>query len=351
MKWAACLGGALILAAVTHVNVVATGGYGTPHSYLAMAIAAGVALGAVIVGVAWSERRRGIAMLLVAAICAGEAFGLVATAERLIASREAAQAPLRLLADERTEAEGRVAQAMARLASLPAETARLAHALESNANSAQAIVHKSAERGCAENCRKLLQAQADASAREVDEARAEIVQQRSQAEAELREARLALSSIRPPTSATPLADRVGWPAWAVDLLQSALGSIAANGLACALLAFGGHRNKAIAEPRSIGEQTLHRPERLARRTRNADPHVDHAATFAVARLAPASDGTADLADVYRAYLDWCKAKGMTPLPQRDIGGALLTLFKRAHLPVALVDGRRLVQGAVLRDDG
>jgi hypothetical protein len=59
----------------------------------------------------------------------------------------------------------------------------------------------------------------------------------------------------------------------------------------------------------------------------------------------------DLAGVYRAYLDWCKAKGISPLPRRDIGGALLTLFKRAHLPVALVDGRRVILGAVLRDDG
>jgi hypothetical protein len=242
MNWAACLGGALILAAVAHVNVAATGGYGTAHSYLAIAIAAGVALGAVIVGVAWSERRRSLAMLLVADISAGELYGLIATAERLIASREAAQAPLRLLANERTKAESRLTQAMADLAYLPAETPRLTRALEAKTNSALAIIHKSAERGCVENCRKLLQAQADAAARELEEARAEMVQERAKAEAELSEARFALASIRPPVSATPLADRIGWPAWAVDLLHSALGSIGANGLACALLAFGAHRN-------------------------------------------------------------------------------------------------------------
>jgi hypothetical protein len=46
-------------------------------------------------------------------------------------------------------------------------------------------------------------------------------------------------------------------------------------------------------------------------------------------------------------LKWCNAKGLTPLPQRDIGGALLTLFKRAHLQVALVDGRPVVRGVIL----
>jgi hypothetical protein len=350
MNWVACLGGALILAAVAHVNVVATGGYGTAHSYLAIAIAAGVALGAVIVGVAWSERRRGVTVLLVTAICAGEAYGLLATAERLIASREAAQAPLRLLVDDRSRAETRVALAVTHLISLPPETPRLTRALEAKTNSALAIVLKSAERGCVENCRKLLQAQADAAARELEEARAEMVQERAKAEAELSEGRLALARVRPPTSATPLADRIGWPAWAVDLLHSALGSIAANGLACALLAFGAHRNTALAEPRTAAEPAPYRLDRSAKRTRNLDSHVDHAAAFAVDRLEPARDGAADLAGVYRAYLDWCGGKGMTPLPQRDIGAALLTLFEGAHLPVALIGGRRVVQGAVLRDD-
>jgi hypothetical protein len=351
MRWAACLVGALILSAVAHVNVAATGGYGTAHSYLALAIAAGVALGAVVIGKAWSERRRGLAALLVIAICAGEAYGFIATAERLIASREATQAPLRFMADDRAQAEQRVASAIATVEAVSRETPRLKVALEAKAQSDLAVVQKSAERGCAENCRKLLQAQANAAAHEVEDARAEMTRERTSAETELNDARATLDGIKPPTSATPLADRIGWPSWVVDLVHSALGSIAANGLACALLAFGAHHNNRLPVERPKNLEKAAEPKRRpANPTLPFDPHVDHAAAFAVARLEPAQDGGADLADVYRAYRSWCRAAGLVPLAQREIGDALLTLFKRAQLPICLIDGRPAVRGAILRPE-
>jgi hypothetical protein len=347
MRWAACLVGALILAAVAHVNVAATGGYGTAHSYLALAIAAGVALGAVIIGKAWSERRRGLAALLVVAICAGEAYGFIATAERLIASREASQAPLRALVGDRARAEERVRSAETRLGNLPPESPRLKRALEAKAQSDLAVVQKSAERGCAENCRKLLQAQADAAAQEVEDARAEMTRERTSAETDLNDSRATLDSIKPPTSATPLADRIGWPSWVVDLVHSALGSIAANGLGCALLAFGAHHNNRL--PKDL-DKVAEPKRRLAKPALPSDPHVDHAAAFAVARLEPAQDGGADLADVYRAYRRWGRTAGLVPLAQREIGNALLILFKRAQLPICLIDGRPAVRGAILRPE-
>jgi hypothetical protein len=78
------------------------------------------------------------------------------------------------------------------LEGFPTSTPRLDRALTDKAATDAAVVAKSAERGCVENCRPLLQ--------------------------------------------SPLADRLGWPAWLLDLLQSALGSIAANGLAKAVRA-------------------------------------------------------------------------------------------------------------------
>jgi hypothetical protein len=39
----AIISGVLILAAVAHVTVISTGGYGTPHSYVTIAIAIGAA--------------------------------------------------------------------------------------------------------------------------------------------------------------------------------------------------------------------------------------------------------------------------------------------------------------------
>ena len=79
--------------------------------------------------------------------------------------------------------------------------------------------------------------------------------------------------------------------------------------------------------------------------------MDHAAAFAVARLEPARDGAADLVGRVPSVLGLVQWPRQAPLPQRDIAAALLTLFEAAHLPVALVDGRRVVQGAIVRDDG
>src|SRR5262245_56454433 len=86
--------GALILAAVTHVQIIATGGYGTPHSYVTLAVALGVSFASVFATMAWDSGRRLLAPLFVVTILAGEAFNLLATAERLIVSRDAAQKPL-----------------------------------------------------------------------------------------------------------------------------------------------------------------------------------------------------------------------------------------------------------------
>jgi ABC-type glucose/galactose transport system permease subunit len=64
--------GALLLAAVAHVNVIAAGGYGTPQSWVTLAIAFGVACAAIRSGTAWSAGRRQLAVAIVVSIVAGE---------------------------------------------------------------------------------------------------------------------------------------------------------------------------------------------------------------------------------------------------------------------------------------
>jgi len=160
--------GLLILAAVAHATIIATGGYWTPQSYLTLAIAGGVGLGGILSGMAWSARRRALAVWLVVVIAAGEAFGLLSTAERLIVSREAAQAPLRQVEQRRAKATERVTAAQGALDALPTTSSRLEAALAAKAAADQAAIDKSAERGCRENCRALLQAQVDAAATEIE---------------------------------------------------------------------------------------------------------------------------------------------------------------------------------------
>jgi hypothetical protein len=115
----------------------------------------------------------------------------------------------------------------------------------------------SRERGCRENCRQLLQAQVDSAAQEITNAQTALATQKEKAEAELSAARADLANFKKPLSATPLADRIGVPAWIIDLVTSALGSVAANGLACCLLIFGAHASHRRAEgPRRPQVQVL-----------------------------------------------------------------------------------------------
>jgi hypothetical protein len=230
--------GALILAAVAHVTIQSTAGYGTPHSWVTLAVATGVAVASVFSGMAWTEGRQTITVLLILAIVAGEAYGLVATAERLIASREDAQAPLRRVAEDRARAQRRVDDAAKAKAALPSTSSPLERALADKTATDAAVVSKSAERGCVENCRKLLQAQADATEVEVSRARDDVARRVADADQAIADARRDLEAVPAPRSAAPLADRLGWPAWVLDLVVAALGSIAANGLACFLIVLG-----------------------------------------------------------------------------------------------------------------
>jgi hypothetical protein len=239
--------GALILWAVSHVIVVATGGYGTPHSYVTMATALGVLCAAACIHRAWSAERRGLALFLGCCIVAGELFGLLQTANRLVAASEAHQAPLRDGLAQRDKATKRVEAAKAALNSVPATSERLRLAEATKAAADVAVVDKSSERGCRENCRQLLQAQVDAAAADVEKARAALDAGRARAERELASATTALAGLRAPESPTPFADRIGMSPWALDVAMALLGSLAMNGLGCALVAFGAHRSRVRVE--------------------------------------------------------------------------------------------------------
>jgi hypothetical protein len=338
--------GMLILAAVAHVTIQSTAGYGSAHSWVTIGVAAGVAAGSVFSGMAWSEGRQTLAVLLVVAIVAGEGYGLIATAERLITAREAAQAPLRQLAEDRVRVQGALVAATAALESFPTSSPRLDRALIDKAATDAAVVAKSAERGCVENCRRLLQAQADAAEQEVTRAREDMDRQKRDAQTRVANAKAAVDALKPPASATPLADRLGWPAWMLDLLQSALGSIAANGLACFLMVFGAHRRNKQTERSDVQEPTRSEIEVQAPREpkpsiaapgrtraskrkegpRAADDPLLQAKAFAVARLAPDDDASANIKDVLRAYATWCRSGNVKQLPAEAMASALDTLF-------------------------
>ena len=349
MRSVALAAGALIVAATAHVSIMASGGYTSQGAPLQIAVALGLVVGAICVGMAWRKNRRPVAICLVLALLAGETFAIIMTAERIVTSREIAQAPVRDANELRAKATQRVADAKAAVSTTPATSPRLAATMAAKATADAAAIAKSAERGCAANCRSLLQAQVDAAQADVSAARSELEMQRKGARAELDAARVALAGLKPPPSATPLADRLGMAAWALDLLTAALASIAANGLGAALVAFGSHGPMArkLMAARAEPAIDLSAPQVRERKALPAPAARDHAARFALESLAPAN-ATTPIVLLHGAYLDWCERSGIAPLAAREIGSALDDLFQRTGLVVTKVGGAPHLIGAKLK---
>lgn len=206
--------GGLILYLAAETTLAHLGQTTGPAANLMRALALGVAVGAVAIGLAWHHDRAFLAIMIAFALVAGEAYGLLSTAERMVAAREATQADARSATAERQAAEARVRAATGAL-------------MKANENAAG----EAAKRHCARECRKLLEGAI------------------TKAGLELVAARAALEQIPAVTaSATPLADRLGWPSWAVDLIQATLASLAANGLGASLIAFGAHGGPKPIQP-------------------------------------------------------------------------------------------------------
>jgi len=356
LRIGAFVAGAALLAATAHVTIVHTGGYTASGAILTMAIALGVAAASVAIGAAWSSSARLLAGWLALAILAGEAFGFLMTADRLVTGRERVEAPLRAARQARAEAVKRVSVAEAAVAALPTTSDRLDSALQAKQAADTAIREKSAAPSCAQNCRLLLQGQVDAAAREVEDARSEIEAARVHAESELRDSRAKLADKVEPASATPLADRTGIPSWVLDLIVAGLGSLAANGLGVGLIAFAAHGSHREPPARAPVQAEPLPPERKialaavsARRPKLAARPAEHAAQFAVEALVPAADGGVDLLDIRRAYDSWCNSRGIEPLPAAKLGNALAKLFEGAGIAIAEQDGRRIALGIAMNN--
>ena len=286
-----------------------------------LALACGLAAGAIAVGSAWGEKRHVLAIMIATALLAGEGYALLLTGERILEQREAKQAPMRAAMASQEHAEDRVKAAEVAMADL-ATTQRLGQAIGAKRAADLAAVEKAAERGCASNCRVLLEQQVAEASAEVAAARAELATLRQTAEAELSAARTALSLLPAPASASPLADRLGVPGWQIDLAAAVLASVAANGLGAFLLAFAAHGQRGASVP------PLERP--LAAETASRDAMAE-ANRFAFDTFRPASDHRLKLADVRVAYRVWCASAELEPLADREIGAALSSLFDRVGL--------------------
>jgi hypothetical protein len=185
-----------------------------------------------------------------------------------------------------------------------------------------------------------------------------MVAQKVATEDELSAARAGLGTMKAPRSPTPLADRLHIPGWVLDLIRSALGSVAGNGLAAFLLSFGAHhrtRRVEVITPRPakpidrpvvvpVIEKPAPRKSAAARRNNRTGDIEEHAAKFAVECLTPG--GEADLQTIRSRYGEWCPPARRRPDAQ--IGRALAELFNQAGIEIPEHDGRLVAMGVSLK---
>ena len=352
------LAGIVLLGVAAHATIVAGHGYDAPHSKVILGIALGVATGAIAVGSAWRAGNRWIAVGLIVALVAGELGGMIMTAERIIATREKAQAPLREAQRAKVKAEVRVADALDRLNSFPAASDRIEAALAAQRRADQAVTESAAKRGCRKNCRALLEQKVQLAQAEVVAARAEHKSKRNRLEAELNSARAALNDLPDIASATPLADRLGVPSWAIDLTAAMIMSLAVNGLACFLLALAGHYHgpqsaQAVnsAPPASEPIRMVSEPPKTKRAaTKRASevkaiapppepvqvatpPNIEQVDRFAFEELRPDPEGIVRLRDARDRYKSWCESSRETPLSDEQFVDMFAKLVQSARLEV------------------
>ena len=325
-------------------------------------MAAGVAGGSIFGGMAWAADRRLLTAAFVVCIVAGEAFGFLQTANRLVAGTEATQAPLREHAEAHAKAAKRLEVANTAVDRLPATSPRLEKAEAAKKVADAAVVAKAGERGCVSNCRHLLEKAVDDAATEVKAARAALDASNQKARDELASARAALAGMKAPESPTPLADRTGIPAWVLELFGAGFGALAANGLACCLMIFGGHHHRqphvqavtslspcptgscprrrpqagGLAAPRA--GRRGRRPRRTALRRSRANASLRRARPTC-RRSRPAS---------WHGGLSAAATGGS---PARKIGRALADLLQESGVAVMERDGRLIAVGISLKEPG
>lgn len=203
-KALAGLTGCGILAASTNATVAAAG-LDTTHAVVLWGIAAGTAIGAVAIGAAWAGKRRAIAVAILLAAGAGEAYGVLSTAERVVNERGIKAAAVEEQALQHKGAEEMLSRAQQKAARLDDD-----------------VTAETKKGGCAKVCQGL-KAQRDQAV--ADAGTAMVFYQAHPA---------------PVVQSGALAKALGISATGVDLILAGLASVAGNGLAALLIAFAAH---------------------------------------------------------------------------------------------------------------
>ncbi len=354
MRWVYISAGLLALSASSYMAVMASGGIASASAPALIAMAVILGVGAASVGTAIAGGHGGIAIVITLGMLAGEAGAMIQTAQRVTAAREASRVPMVAIDLKRKDALAELADAKAAKPQ-PADRSRLEASEKAKAETEKAVREKSAEAGCRQNCRLLLQSSVDGAQRDVEAAREEVARQEADQSAAIAKrieiAKAAVAALPPPQSATPLADYTGVPEWLFDVLEALTLSFAINLPASALIALGvkmgrpQRQNQEAATRVITVEEATSRseyapkallPAPISRKRRNPATEAER---FGVAMLRPDPNAKLTTSDLRSAYIEWCEQRGADPLPIQDIAPALGKLFRKAG--IAIVDGDAL----------
>ncbi len=342
IKILAALVGCGIIAATAVITIVTHGGFVNYQWLVPTAIACGVAVGSIALAISSSYRQWWWVALFAVVLLAGELVQMASTAERVLAGRDAAAEPVRLATLKRKQAQQRLDDA---LSVHIVTTPRLDAAMTAKSKAEADRAADAAKQGCVKVCKQMHdQAVADAEM-EVRDARADMEDLQRAAAREVDAAKAALDLLPPPKSETLLADKLHIDGSTLDLLIAALTSVGANGLGAALLAFGVHSGGHRREEKRSGARKITSTidavalpatdlpmPTISKISNDRAPIVlaanpeQHSAKFGIDNLKPSKKGRIALDDILAAYLDWCAAKQVPPLPARDITIALSKLF-------------------------
>jgi hypothetical protein len=336
MRWVYIAAGLIALAAGGYMAVVASGGLSSQSAPGLIAMGVVLAVGAASIGHALAGRHFGIAVVIGLGMLAGECGAMLQTAQRITAAREAMRAPVAAHAlkrqaaiDDLTKAEAVTPEAIDRT--------RLETAERAKSQAETAVRDKAADKGCRENCRVLLQTAVDNAQREIEAARSEIATRETVQSATIAKridrARAAVAVLPPPQSATPLADNTGLPEWAIDVAEALMLALAINLPASALLALGVKMSARPKTPAAVKFED----RALELNTTKALPVIHkrnamaEAERFGVAMLRPDRDARLSPGELRSAYLEWCQAVDLDPLPINEIAPALGKLFRKSGI--------------------
>ena len=343
----AAICGLAVVAAATHANVLAVGGWHSADAPLIVTVAALLAVGMAFAATVWRSGSRLPASALIACLIAGEGYWLIINTEREMTSRETAAAPYLAAAARRAEAQARVKEAQAALGAVPEASSRLAAALAAKGEADAAARDKSTERGCAANCRQLLQRQVDNATAEIVAARAGDDLHKAALARGVAEAKAALALFPVPVAHASLAGHVGIPQWQYDVGLAVLRSLAIIGgsLALALAIHPATASASVAA--SVAPAPVSAPQdQTVPVARKRSPR-EHLSRFLSDVIEPDSNGQVSLRELHRRYSPWCRERGEPMLLGEALGDELKAIFEALHLPVELGNADAVIIGARL----